>query len=883
MGGEITEEIMKGLRLVYIVLLAFFFIGCQNETKSFNETGHQDIDRVRMELATTPTDSSNVAERLNTLKLWIRLLSYSGANLNPIRDSFMAKGFESKLTDIEKSKTLFQNIDLEYGKLEEIFEYFSQNPDRYLVSLNRKTDADFGEQRDWPTLRGDEGQTGFTTQSGPLKGKLRWKFPAGHAWYATPTFSDGKVFIGSPGVSHEAYCLDATTGEYIWKTLQKEKQNQYSTPRYSSPTHVVGDHVIVREIGSLGNNGPAKHFVYIDKNTGRETREVYAGHVDYRVGYAPFEGNEEYIVFPHSIQEIGSNSDRQVEVVSFDSLVCIGIRDGARKWKHYMGEFYSEALIAGNNVYCGDFKGNLRCLDLESGKLNWIAETGGAINCKAQYVNGNVIVGNQKGKVISFDAESGKKIWSTALPVEERAFQNFSRAIVDKDMVYIGSADRHLYALDLRSGDIKWKLELDDWIRASPLVVDGKLIVATAGGYVYAIQTGNEKPGILWKNKASLHGIYADLRQYQKKIYVSSSDFYLINIEPSNGQIIWKTSVFESITDNTGERVLADLVGGGPDYQAGTTIANGVAYFGSPRFVYAVDVETGNELWKFETRGQICGAPAVANGKVFFGQQGGTHFFYCVDSKTGALKWKKPLKWVWASPNTKDGKIYIATVAGTFFCCDQDTGRIEWQFESKQGAYPAPSLKGDTVYFGSWNGQYYAFDKDNGKLIWQFDIKGHPDSGSSIVKDGIFYAQGYISKHFYALNADSGKELWKSQLNGEWCNASPVTDGKYVLYSTYIKPLHQAPIPSQTICLNARTGEFNYKIPFAGGLTGAVICNNLVFSASTTDCYMRAWDVATGKIRWQYRMGGRAEETCVSVYGDKAFIVGTDGYLYAFE
>jgi hypothetical protein len=57
----------------------------------------------------------------------------------------------------------------------------------------------------------------------------------------------------------------------------------------------------------------------------------------------------------------------------------------------------------------------------------------------------------------------------------------------------------------------------------------------------------------------------------------------------------------------------------------------------------------------------------------------------------------------------------------------------------------------------------------------------------------------------------------------------------------------------------------------------------IVFSASTTDPYMRARDIEKGKIRWQFRMGGRAEETCTSIYGDNAFILCTDGYQYAFE
>jgi outer membrane protein assembly factor BamB len=605
--------------------------------------------------------------------------------------------------------------------------------------------------------------------------------------------------------------------------------------------------------------------------------------VDYRVGYAPFDGNDEYLVYPHSVQEIGAGQQLdRVKVVSFDSLVCVGTRDGIRKWQHYVSEFYSEPLLVGSRVYIGTYAGQLICVEAATGNRCWTVETGSPINGKATVANGQVIVSNGAGSIMAFDAESGQRRWATQLPVEERAFQSFSRAVVGNNAVYVGSADKNLYCLDLRTGHRTWHLTLDDWVRSAPVLQGNTVVVATVGGRVYGIDAG-KNPAIRWQQPVSDHGIYADLRVYRGAVYAASSDFHLASLNPETGAVRWKTSIFESVPDPTHDRILADLVGGGPDYQSGTTIADGVAYVGSPRFVYAIDVASGRERWKFETRGQICGAPAVAGGQVFFGQQGGTDQFYCVDAKTGRLVWKKPLGWVWASPNVKAGKVYVASVAGTFFCLDQQTGNVLWQYASHQGAYPAPALWQNRVYFGAWNGNYYAFDKDTGKLIWQHDIKGHPDSGAALVIDSLLYAQGFAAPDFSALNALTGQERWKFPLNGEWCNASPTANGQVVLFSTYVAWLHQAPFPAHTYCVDAKTGKLLYKLPFAGGLTGATLAGNLVFTASTTDSYMRAWDVATGTIRWQYRMSGRAEETCTSIYGDKALVFCTDGYLYAFE
>jgi outer membrane protein assembly factor BamB len=51
-------------------------------------------------------------------------------------------------------------------------------------------------------------------------------------------------------------------------------------------------------------------------------------------------------------------------------------------------------------------------------------------------------------------------------------------------------------------------------------------------------------------------------------------------------------------------------------------IADGVVYIGSDDgHLYAVDRQTGQELWRFETGGNIISTPAVSEGVVFFGSQ----------------------------------------------------------------------------------------------------------------------------------------------------------------------------------------------------------------------------------------------------------------------
>ena len=61
-----------------------------------------------------------------------------------------------------------------------------------------------------------------------------------------------------------------------------------------------------------------------------------------------------------------------------------------------------------------------------------------------------------------------------------------SPAVVD-GVVYIGSDDNYVYALDATTGEERWRFQTDGNVRSSPAVVDGVVYIGSFEGYVYAI------------------------------------------------------------------------------------------------------------------------------------------------------------------------------------------------------------------------------------------------------------------------------------------------------------------------------------------------------------------------------------------------------------
>ncbi len=60
-----------------------------------------------------------------------------------------------------------------------------------------------------------------------------------------------------------------------------------------------------------------------------------------------------------------------------------------------------------------------------------------------------------------------------------------------------------------------------------------------------------------------------------------------------------------------------------------------MVYFGSDdSYLYAVDIKTGQEKWKFKTGAVVFSSPAISDGVVYFGSY--DSYLYAVDIKNRA-------------------------------------------------------------------------------------------------------------------------------------------------------------------------------------------------------------------------------------------------------
>jgi outer membrane protein assembly factor BamB len=102
----------------------------------------------------------------------------------------------------------------------------------------------------------------------------------------------------------------------------------------------------------------------------------------------------------------------------------------------------------------------------------------------------------RSGSTLERVSKSLKQAWQTKISAPITA------PVVAAGRVYVAAKDRHmLYALDSRSGDIKWSYIAGGRIDSPPTIADGYAVFGCRDGYVYAIRA--EDGVLVWRYQAA--------------------------------------------------------------------------------------------------------------------------------------------------------------------------------------------------------------------------------------------------------------------------------------------------------------------------------------------------------------------------------------------
>jgi len=320
-------------------------------------------------------------------------------------------------------------------------------------------------------------------------------------------------------------------------------------------------------------------------------------------------------------------------------------------------------------------------------RVKWSFPTGDRIVSSPVYKDGVIYFGSDDGNVYAVDAVDGHQLWKqkTGGPVS-------STPAIGVETLYVVSYDGKLYALDLRTGATRWKFATGGERRFEAKGLHGMQPKTQTIADVFDVFLSSP--------------VLAD-----GAVYFGSGDGHVYALDAATGDLRWK---FET----------GDVVHASPAY------ADGVIFVGSwDSYFYAIDARTGSEKWRFHggedplIHNQVGfqSSPAVVNGMVYTGCRDSN--LYALDAATGKEKWRYNAggSWVISSPAVARGKVIFGTSdSSLYLVVDAEAGKPLVQQQGKAFVFSSPSVAGNVVFVGVLNGTLEARDLSSGELLWEF-------------------------------------------------------------------------------------------------------------------------------------------------------------------
>jgi len=479
--------------------------------------------------------------------------------------------------------------------------------------------------------------------------------------------------------------------------------------------------------------------------------------------------------------------------------------------------------------------------------------------------DGVLYIGSVDGRLYALDADAGGALlWSYT--TEDSIT---SSPAVAEGVVFIGSSDSNLYAIDARTGGLLWNFTTGDQIIGNPAVADGIVYIQSSDGYLYALTTlPDEPPGsVTGLHASSTNGVQITWAwDDPHSIGFSHVMVYLDGVFQENvtrGVETWSAGGLAPLTTHTVSLKTVGFKGGVNDtLVSNTATTTGISIVQIDPASVAED-SPGFTLDIYGT-GFAQGCAVLWNGDAQAAQY----------MQAGHMRMEVPAGLV-----AHSGRVNLTVLDGS---SGELSNPVIFRVTDNPATAKARKFRSDlnnTGVYDDW-GRRPVPD-----LLWQYTT-GAPVTSSPAVVDGIVYI-GSRDRNLYALDAATGALLWKydTMERNDIVSSSPAVSNGVVYIGGLKTKIH---------AIDALNGDFlwNYKLPIrttvrSGLSSSAAVANGVVYIGNM-DGSLYAFEEESGDLLWKYASpsSGYDDTTIFSspaVSNDAVFIHTSSGDLYSLD
>jgi quinohemoprotein ethanol dehydrogenase len=441
---------------------------------------------------------------------------------------------------------------------------------------------------------------------------------------------------------------------------------------------------------------------------------------------------------------------------------------------------------------------------------------------------------------------------------------------------------------------LAWEGDVDSTrgLEATPIMVDGVLYVTSTWSRVFAFDAASGKP--LWSYdpevpRTTARSLCCDvvnrgLAVWNGHVYFGTLDGRLVALDARSGKPVWTVNTVEDAahpyTITGAPRVIKGRI----------VIGNSGADIGVRGYVSAYDPADGKRVWRFfvvpngpddvpENEDVATALKTWPKDPSWRGVGGGTawdamafdpelNLLYVGTGNGGSWKRKRP--------DDHTDNLYVSSIVAL----DPDTGRVVWHYQTTPG--------------DMWD-----YTATNSIILADLAVGGKP-------RQVLFQAPK--NGFFYVLDRKTG-ELLSAEKYGavNWASHVDLKTGRPVLtrwaefrgQDQLIYPNPNGAHDWQSMSFSPRTGlayipaldvpwvystKPGFRYLYDLGVPPADLAQMTAGQPKVEKGgYLRGWDVAQNRLKWQVRLPGTWNGGTLATAGDLVFQAAGDGYFNAYD
>jgi len=342
-------------------------------------------------------------------------------------------------------------------------------------------------------------------------------------------------------------------------------------------------------------------------------------------------------------------------------------------------------------------------------------------------------------------AGTGRSQLPLALPLAEHWHRSFDKTafgavpVIAAGTVYVGDLDGTFHALDLETGETRWSFtaEAAGFPSAAAVSLDERVPLVVVGDDTGVVRAFDRAKGTVeweYETDGEISGgptiVAAERDGDEPRVFVGSQDASLACLHLADGALRWKHSIADQI-------------------RCSPTVAEGRVFIaGCDGKLHVIDAATGTEVSAVPIDGPTGTTPAAADGRVFFGTEGGT--FFGIDVRGAAVAWRMApaanAQAYRSSAAVADGLVIVGSRGKAVETFALGDGARGWRRAMRGKVDAAPVIVPNATGTGCFAlvadmaGRIAALDAATGEPAWEFDAGGGFSAGAAVAAGRVVLA-----------------------------------------------------------------------------------------------------------------------------------------------